>query len=393
MRFFFTTEQNAFRAEVREFLQREIPPEFLLSCEEGREEDSYFAAARSFMEKLAAKGLLVIGWPKEYGGGGASYMEQAILSEELGYFGVSPANSTGLQIAGPAIMRFGTEEQKLRYLPPIAQGKVVWCQGFSEPNAGSDLASAQLRAERDGSDYVLNGQKTFTSRAHWADHIYLLTRTDPHAPRKQQGLSMFLVDMKSPGITLRPLLNFAHAYPQNEIFFDDVRVPAENLIGREGEAWELVTASLSFERVSLSLVGRQQRLFEQLLDFCRSFELAGRRPLDLPAVQARLARCAAALQAWRLLCWRVVWLQARGQLPSYEVSLSNFVGKDYRQLFARTAIGVLGPYGLLDEGSPLVPLEGRFLHQYLYSMNKHGQGTAEVQRDIVARRGLGLPRS
>jgi alkylation response protein AidB-like acyl-CoA dehydrogenase len=391
MRFNFTPEQDAFRRRVREFILKERPPEFLLPCEEGREEDEYFAAARRFMEKLAEAGLLVIGWPEAYGGGGATFIEQAILAEELGYLGYSPANSTGLAIAGPAIMRVGTEEQKQKYLTPIARGEVVWAQGFSEPNSGSDLASVQCLATRDGDEFVIRGQKTFTSRAHWADYIYLLTRTDPDAP-KHEGLSIMLVDMKSPGITLRKLLNFSHAYPQNEIFFDDVRVPAENLIGAEGQGWELATASLSFERVNLAAVGRQQRLFEEFLELADDFRIGARRPFLEPVNRERIARSAAELQAWRLLCWRNVWLQSSGVLPGHEVSLSNFAGKDYRQTFAEMVIDILGPYGLLEEASPLAPGGGRFLNQYLYSMNKHGQGTAEVQRDIVAKRRLGLPR-
>lgn len=392
MEFGFTPEQEQFRKQVATFLRNNVPAEFGLGADEGRDDDAYFAAARRYMELLSAKGWLVFGWPKEYGGGGGTFMEQAILNEELGYFGIPWADSTGRLIAGPAIMRFGTETQKKRYLLPIARGEVVWCQGFSEPNAGSDLASLRTTALRDGSEFVVNGQKVFTSRATWADHIYLLARTDPGAPRKHQGLSMFLVDMKSRGITVRPLHNFTRTYPQHEVFFDDVRVPAVNLVGAEGEGWTLATASLSFERVSMADIGRARRLFEEFLNVCRHLALNGRGPLESELVRSRIAQCVVEFESWRLLCWRVVAMQSRGELPTYEPSLSNVSGKDYRQHVAKVVVDVLGQYGALDEGSPMAPLGGRLLNQYLYSVNKHGQGTSEVQRDIIAYRGLGLPR-
>jgi 3-oxocholest-4-en-26-oyl-CoA dehydrogenase alpha subunit len=389
----FTAEQEAFRGRVSAFLRQSLPAEFGLGSDEGRDDEDYFAAARRFMEQLSEKGWLVFGWPVEYGGGGASVVEQAILAEELGYYGVPPADTTGRTIAGPAIMRFGTEEQKQRYLLPIARGEVVWCQGFSEPNAGSDLASVRMTALRDGDEYVINGQKVFTSRAAWADFIYLLARTDPNAPRKHQGLSMFLIPMSTPGITVRPLHNFTHSYPQNEVFFDDVRVPADSIVGAEGEGWTLATATLSFERVNLSDIGRARRLFEEFLDLCRQLGKDGSGPLDSALTRSRIAQCAVEFESWRLLCWRVVAMQASGALPTFEPSLSNVIGKDYRQHAAKLVVDVLGQYAVLEEGSPLAPLSGRLLHQYLYSVNKHGQGTSEVQRDVIAYRGLGLPRT
>lgn len=392
MDFGFTPEQEEFRERVSSFLRSNLPPEFGLGSDEGRDDDAYFAAARRFMEELSAKGWLVFGWPKEYGGGGATIVEQAILAEELGYYGVPPADTTGRTIAGPAIMRFGTPEQKQRYLLPIARGEVVWCQGFSEPNAGSDLASVRTTALRDGDEFVINGQKVFTSRAGWADYIYLLARTDPHAPRKHQGLSMFLIPMDTPGITVRPLHNFTHTYPQHEVFFDDVRVPADSIVGDEGEGWSLATATLSFERVNLSDIGRARRLFEEFLNLCRQLGAKGEGPLDSELVRSRIAQCAVEFESWRLLCWRVVGMQSSGVLPTFEPSLSNVIGKDYRQHVAKLVVDVLGQYAVLEEGSPLAPLSGRLLHQYLYSVNKHGQGTSEVQRDVIAYRGLGLPR-
>lgn len=393
MDFNFTSTQDEFRRNVSEFLRENTPPEFGLGDDAGRDDAGYFAAARRFMEALAEKGWLVPGWPCEYGGGGKTFIEQAILSEELGYFGVPPADTTGRNLAGPAIMRYGTQAQKDRYLPPIARGEVVWCQGFSEPNAGSDLAAIRTTAIRSGEHYAINGQKVFTSRAAWSDYIYLLARSDPDAQKKHEGLTMLVVDMKSPGITVRPLHNFTHTYPQNEVFFDDVVVPKENIIGEEGDGWKLATATLSFERVQLMDIGRARRLFEEFIDVCRKLGNQGKDPLSSELVRDRTAQCVVEFESWRLLCWRVIVMQSTGALPTYEPSLANVIGKDYRQHVAKLVMDVLGQYAILEEGSPLAPLCGRLLHQYLYSINKHGQGTSEVQRDVIAYRGLNLPRT
>jgi alkylation response protein AidB-like acyl-CoA dehydrogenase len=203
---------------------------------------------------------------------------------------------------------------------------------------------------------------------------------------------MFLLPMDTPGITIRPLHNFTHTYPQNELFFDDVRVPEDSIVGGEGEGWKLATATLSFERVNLSDIGRARRLFEEFLNLCRQLGAKGEGPLDSELVRSRIAQSVVEFESWRLLCWRVVGMQNSGVLPTFEPSLSNVIGKDYRQHVAKLVVDVLGQYGVLEEGSPLAPLRGRLLHQYLYSVNKHGQGTSEVQRDVIANRGLGLPR-
>jgi len=392
MRFSFTPEQIAFREEMRSFLAAEVPPEFGFGAEEGRDSDEFFAVARRFMGRLAEKGLLVTGWPTEYGGGGRSFIEQGILSEELGYFGVPFADSTGRLIAGPAIMLFGTPEQKAKHLPQIASGRIVWCQGYSEPNAGSDLAALRTHARREGDEYVVNGAKVFTSRAEWADYIFAIVRTDPSAPKKQLGLSLLLIDMQSPGITVRRLPNFAHGYPQAEVIFDEVRVPAENLIGEEGKGWTLATASLAFERVDMMRLGHLRHVIEHFIEFTETFERGGTRPIDDPVIRERLADVVADYESFRLMCWEVISLQAQGKRLSYEPATCNFYGKDVIQHLAQLMMDVLGPWGLLEEGAAESPLDAYFLREYLYSANKHGQGTSEVQRDIVAKHGLRLPR-
>jgi alkylation response protein AidB-like acyl-CoA dehydrogenase len=393
MRFAFTPEQDRFRRDVVRFLETETPAEFSDGGEEGVDDENYFAVARAFEKRLAEQGWLVIGWPKEYGGGGASLIEQGILNEALGYFGVPNANSTGLRLAGPAIMRYGTEAQKQRYLPQIARGDVVWCQGFTEPNSGSDLPSLVTSAVREGAYYRVNGQKVFTSRAPWAEYIYLLCRTDLSAGTKRDGISILLVDMQSPGLTVKPLFNIGGTYRQAEVFFDDVLVPVDNLIGEENKGWQLATATLSFERSGVQEPARAKRAFEDFLQLCGTLHRGRSSPLDSELVRQRLAQCGAELEAWRLLCWRVIWLQTIGHIPRYEVSMQNVLGKDWRQRFAQIVMQILGPYGLLEEGSPLAPGCGRFQRQYMRSINKHLQGTSEMQRNTIAVYGLGLPRA
>ena len=389
MDFEFTTEQSQFREELREFLRAEVPLEkqelFGLLTEE------QYQFGREVNRKLAARNWLAVGWPEEHGGGGKGPIEQGILSEDLGYWRVPKSGSIGLGIVGPAIMVFGTQDQKERFLRPIAKGEVEYCQGFSEPNVGSDLASLELRAERDGDDYLLNGSKMFTSYAYHADYMYLLARTDPEA-QKHRGISLFIADLKTPGISLRPL-TYINGEKAAQTFFDNVRLPISCLIGEENRGWYHAMTTLDFERSGLGRYASVRRVFDDLVEFCQGPSPDGGRPLaEHPLVGHQLARRRLGMETWKLLCWNVAWMQSSGAVPNAEASVAFLYGSEERLRFAEMAMEVLGPYATLRHASPLAPLRGDIEGIHREAMHLHGAGTNEIHRNIIAQRGLGMPR-
>ena len=265
-----------------------------------------------------------------------------------------------------------------------------YCQGFSEPNVGSDLASLELRAERDGDEYVLNGSKMFTSYAFNADYMYLLARTDPQAA-KHRGISMFIADMKTPGITLRPLPYISGAMAA-QTFFDDVRLPATALIGEENRGWYHAMTTLDFERSGLERYGRTRRAIDDFVQFCKATRLNGKPISERPSVKIKLAEIKVAFDVWSLLCWNVAWLQSTGAIPNAEASVAFLHGTEQRLKFAQSAMEIIGPYGTLRNESKWAPMRGAIEGIYRESMHLHGAGTSEIHRNIIAQRGLGLPR-
>jgi alkylation response protein AidB-like acyl-CoA dehydrogenase len=383
MEFRFTPEQETFRAEVRDFARREW------SGEDGGEGGGRSAFDRSvaFRTKLAERGWLTRAWPKEYGGMEASHLDQAIYSEEMALAG-APGPDMGVDRVGPTLMLFGNDEQKGRFLGPISRGELNWCQGFSEPGAGSDLASLQTRATKDGDFYVINGQKIWTSNAHYADWIFCLARTDPDAP-KHRGISFFLIDMKTPGISIRPLINMAGQHGFNETFFDSVRVPKENLIGEENRGWYIAATTLDFERSGINRIAAATRTLRAILDHVRTRpELRARAE-----IRHRLAELALEFDLGRLLAYRVAWMQSQKQVPNYEASMSKLFGSEMQQRLANFAVATLGLGGQLLPGDPHAQLGGRAALYYQSSVSLTiAAGTSEVQKNIIATRGLGLPR-
>ena len=391
-----TPEEAAFRQEVRDFIAKEAPP----PAERGasREEAllSNWEANQQWFKKLAEKGWIAPHWPKEYGGAGLSVMQQFILNEEMALARVPrPMHLIiGLGMAGPTIIVHGTEEQKKKYLPGILSGEDIWCQGYSEPGAGSDLASLQTRAVRDGDDYVINGQKIWTTLAHLAKWMILLARTDPDAP-KHKGITYFIVDMKSPGVTVRPLTNMAGTHEFNEVFFDNVRVPKENIIGEENRGWYAAVTTLDFERSSIgNAIGMKQSV-ESLIEYAKTHTKDHTSVLDQnPLLRYELADRLIETEVARMLSYRVASLQNRGLIPNYEASLLKLYSTELNQRIARTGIKVLGLYGQLHRGSPYAPENGRHCYTYLRSVAYTIEGgTSEIQRNIIAQRGLGLPRN
>ncbi len=396
MDFSFTDEEEKFRQEVRDFVAKEVPPEkrgLGLSQEERLDGEEDYQFIESIKHKLGVKGWLALTWPEEYGGLGRSHIEQLILSEEMTYLGAPGLDKGAVIRLGPVIMTDGTEEQKRRFLPPMARGELHWCQGFSEPEAGSDLASLQTKAVGSGDYFIINGQKIWQTHGHRADWCYFLARTDPNVP-KHQGISMFVVDMKTPGIAVRPLLNIVDAYGFSEIFFDDVKVPKENLIGKENYGWELANATLNAERSGIWLIASCRRFLDELIQYIKEAQRTNTTLAKKPQVWQKLAQLAVEIEVGRLLCYRVAYLQTKGIALPYEASVSKLFGTELTQRFSDAAMEILGLYGQLEKGSKWTPLLGKAERWYLSTRSRTiAGGTSEIQRNIIALRGLRLPRN
>lgn len=389
----FTKEEEAFRQDIRDFLKQELPASWegieLLATEEG------WAFYRSFVRKMGAKGWLNMHWPKEYGGMAATPMQQLIFTEEMAYYGAPAQIDLGPWV-GSTIIVHGSDEQKKKYLPGIAIGEVEWCIGYSEPGAGSDLAAVQTQAVEDGDEYVINGQKIFTSLAHRADYCWLAARTDPDVP-KHKGISMLVVEMSTPGITVRPLIDMAGYHTFNEVFFDAVRVPRENMVGGKNQGWYLLLTELDIERTSfgggVNISARSRRILEELVQCTNETKQNGEVLSKDPLIRQKLAERAVEIEVSRLLAYRLSWMLSQGIIANYEASVSKLIGSEVAQRLANTGMQILGLYGQLEPRSKWVRLRGRIEQLYLWTVAETiGAGTSEIQRNIIAMRGLGLPR-
>jgi alkylation response protein AidB-like acyl-CoA dehydrogenase len=386
--FQFSKEEEQFRTEVRQFLQREWPSENrrLISSEEGSE------AEREFRKKMGQEGYLSLAWPAEYGGQERSPMEQYIFFWEIAY-ARAPFPMTAVGIVAPSIMRYGTEHQKRTFLPKIASGEIDCCLGYTEPEAGSDLAALKSKAMREGDEYILNGQKVFTSGAHKAEYCWFAARTDPDAP-KHKGISLFMIDMSSPGVHVDPLYTMG-GLRTNITFWEDVRVPADNRVGEENQGWYYIATALDYERINLfpGPASAVVRLFDQFVETCKTTKRGNHYICEEPEVRSRIAQLSAEVQALVLLNHRNVWMLQTGIVPNVEASVLKVYGAELRQRLADTAMEVLGPYAQLEGCSELSLLEGQWeqLPRSQVFMTIGG-GSDEIQRNIIAQRGLGLPR-
>ena len=393
MDFRFTDEQEAFRQEIRGFLKENLGEDW-----RGIDPDAYFhdqnwPRIRQLTAKLAEKGWLTLAWPREYGGEGRPHIEQMIYNEEMAYFRAPTRDvSIGTELVGPTLMLYGTEDQKSRYLPEIASGSAVYCQGFSEPESGSDLASLQLRAIEDGDDYLLTGSKIWTSGAHRATRCYLMTRTDPDAP-KHRGISVFIVDMDTPGIEVRPIINMFNVHYFNQVFFENVRVPKGTMIGEKNRGWYVAATSLDFERSGVGRFASNQRSLEELAQLARETRVNGRTLSEDPMLRNRLADLWVSNAAGRMVAYNVAWMQSQGLVPNKEASISKMMGSEIAQRIHGLGVHMLGMYGILDKGSRWAFLNGRLAWEWMDSISfTIRAGTSEIQRNIIATRGLGLPR-
>jgi alkylation response protein AidB-like acyl-CoA dehydrogenase len=386
MDFRFTPAQDAFRQELRDFLTVELPRVRITA-----DGEAFGAFSQPFSKKLAEKGWIGLAWPAEYGGRNLSPIERTIFTEEMvAHEAPTAYHHVAERQMGPSIIRQGTEEQKRDILPKIVSADISFAIGMSEPGAGSDLANVQTRAVHDGDDYIVNGQKIWTSNAHKADMIWLVCRTDPEAP-KHRGISILLLDMKSPGISVRPLINMAGTHGFNEVFFDNVRVPRRNLVGEENRGWYVVAENLDYERSGIERIAATAGLFHDIVSYVR-------RRTDAAGAQVEGARRALAdraieLEVGRMLAYRVAWLLSQGKIPNYEASMSKAYGSEWTQRLAGTGVKVMTAYGMArtaEERALRRKIEGAYLTTVAATIQG---GTSEIQRNIIATRGLGLPRS
>ncbi len=386
MDFAFGAEEDAFRQELRTFLDEQLPEWW---------RGMFVADERAIPETrricglLAERGWLTMAWPPEFGGRGASVWMQTVVREEM-WAHEEPRGPQymNLNYIGPMLMRAGTPAQQEEFLPPMARGEVIWCQGFSEPDAGSDLASLRTRATDRGDHFVVDGRKIWTSYADSpADWCLLLVRTDLDAP-KHKGISVLLVDMTTPGITVRPIDTLAGPREFNEVTFDGVIVPRTRLLGTQNEGWDLVVTGLTFERAGIARYARAGRIIELLVEWANDSGRSGD-----PGVRRALAELRVRYEAARLLNYRALSLQAAGEVPSTEASIARIHNGQLEQLVSQVGLELLGPTAQLGAEDRYAPLAGAVRRHWTRNVpTTIAAGTLEIQKNVVAQRGLGLPR-
>ncbi len=382
------TDQLAWLDEVREFLRENVTEALRVEVAEHNLEHPGGEVA-AFRRKLGAKGWFGLNWPAEYGGLGLGAVHLHLLMSEFEYWGVPGPDLTVTSIA-PMIMRHGTEQNKQEFLPAIARGEMTCALGYSEPDAGTDLASLRTRAVRDGDEWVINGSKIWNSGAQRSTHEWLCVRTDPDAPR-HRGISVIVVPVDSPGVRIRPLIAWS-GYRTNEVFFDDVRVPVTNLIGEENHGWSYITGALDLERGALTNAGDLRRALDELQVLARTPRLDGSVPLENPAIRRRLAQAEADVEVAGLMGHEASSMLADGVIPTVEVSVEKVFSSELRQRIADLGIDVLGAEGLLAHRNPEARAGGRFEKLYRFApLMRFGGGTNEVLRDVIAQRGHGMP--
>ncbi len=393
----YTAEDQAFRAKVRAWFEENLPREPLRTLED----------RRAWHRKLYEAGLIGMGWPKAYGGQEARPMEQAIVGEEMARVN-APAGvgGLGISIVGPTIIHHGTEEQKKRFVKNILTGEEIWCQLYSEPNSGSDLASLQCRADIDGDEFVINGQKIWNSGAHISDWGLMLARTDRNAS-KHQGISCILIDMNAPGVEVRPLKQISGSSEFSEVFFSDVRVPADNLIGELNAGWQIAQTTLGYERGgnTLSRVSRLQVQYARLLEVVQSLEVAGGKAIDDPVIRQKLGAIAADIEVLRYASLRILSRLEKGQRPGPEASIAKLHYSELDKRVQEVILDILGPYGqqldnlpaaLRSDGGGLPGAEdsdGSWSYPFVWSRaGTIYAGSSEIQKNIIGERVLGLPK-
>ncbi len=397
MDFKYTPEQEALKKEFEDFFKEEMknaPPEWRTCMKAMFVTDEGWEFHRKMAKKLAAKGWLSRPWLKEYGGQDASLIEQFIFSDVMGNQLGAGVDHWGVVLLAPTLLVGANDEQKREHLPPIARGECFWTQLWSEPGSGSDLASLTTRAIRDGDDYIVNGQKIWTSGGHRADWGFLLARTNPDE-RRSRGLSFFLVDMKSPGITIRPILSMENSHEFNEVFLDDVRIPARNRVGEENQGWIASQMTSNFERSMIALFSFLNRELEDLVTFCKETRWGNKTLADDPHIRFRLAQLAIDIEAGRAFSHSILWSQIKGGLimAAPLAASAKVLATELVQRFMYTGSQIMGLYGQVKR-SRWSPFMGMFEVEYQQCMGLNmAGGTSEIMRNLICSLGLGLPRS
>jgi alkylation response protein AidB-like acyl-CoA dehydrogenase len=389
--FRFSPEQEEFRRDVQRFLAETLTDEFW---------DQYRRRGRGsspeFSRAAGERGWLAVAWPPDFGGKGFSYFEQMIYMEEMAEAGAPQEHHRrAVQQVGPSIILSGSDEQKRDFLPRIASGEISFAMGLSEPNAGSDLAAVQTEAVRDGDEFRVTGHKLFTSGAHYSDYLWTVCRTDPDAP-KHRGISMLIVPLDAPGVTITPLLDMLGMHHINEVFMDDVHVPGRNLVGEENRGWYVNATTMDFERSGIGRIAGLRRSRDRALDDVRASPRERER-LGYAARRARIAGLAVAVEVSQWLAYRVTWMQASGQIPNYQVSITKILATETGQAISHEMVGFHGPAAWLMRDRVAAPEEGGDGAGWGVNVisgipTTIAQGTNEIQRNVIATRGLGLPR-
>ena len=393
MDFTWSAEQEAYRADVRKWLEENRPQSLARGDDpEMGGDDAAWQRLKAWHKKLYHAGWAGLTWPKEYGGRGATFIEQVIFQQELGRLNLPMGcNVLGVIMTGPALMQWGTDEQKKRYLNPILAGDEIWCEGMSEPGAGSDLASIQCRAELKGDEFIVNGQKVWTTIAHRADFVQLFVRTDPDVP-KHKGMSALLVDMKAPGVSVRPLKQITGDSEFNEIFFEDVRVPKANLLGPLNQGWQVLVSTLMHERFGINEISAAEVILAQLVELAKIAPLNGHTAADDDEIRQKIAEFAIEVTAKKYNGLRGLTKRLKGQPPGAESSIGKLVSTELSQRMVKFASRLLGPFTYMERRSPYAP-DGDWLRRTLQSESfTIAGGTSMVQKNMIGERILQLPK-
>jgi alkylation response protein AidB-like acyl-CoA dehydrogenase len=390
----YSKEDEAFRKEVRAWLKHNLPKKDKSISDLMPHDPERVRRAKEWQRKLYDAGYVAMSWPKEYGGQDADVMRQTIVNEELvlarapGLIGAS-----GLGMLGPTLIQLGTEEQRRRYLPKILTAEEIWCQGYSEPGSGSDLASLRTRAEIVGDEFVVNGQKVWTSNAQFSDWMFCLVRTDPDAP-KHRGISYILIDMRTPGITVRPLVQMTGDAGFNEVFFEDVRVPRANLVGELNQGWMVANATLFHERNMLGSTTRTQLMMQNLIRLARSRQRYGKPAAEDPVMRQKLADLLARVEAMKYHSYRLLTNEIRGRSQGISAMVNKLVGTELNHDICALALEILGSYAPLNRRSEHVVDNGVWAYEFMFTLGLViGGGTSQIQKNIISERGLGMPKS
>ena len=391
----FTEEQKALRQELRDFFAAEMKnaPAGISEGESIYDTDEAWAFTRYMAKTLSEKGYLTMAWPKEYGGKDASIIDQMIFSEVQAEFGAPGVDAFGVKMFAPTLMLFANDDQKQRLLVPIGKAEVVYCQGWSEPDAGSDLAAVKTLAIKDGDEYVINGQKLWTTGGHRADRMFLLARTDPESTRSR-GLSVFSISMESPGVEVRPIMFLNNSHIYNEVFLTNVRVHESNRIGPEGEGWRITRSTMNFERSGIGMFITAKKTIEELVGYMKETKRDGRYLYEDSALRRKLAKLYAETEAGLALCYKIAYSQYTGGLDMapHFASASKVFGSEIRQRLYNLGTEILGLYSPLNK-SQYARLEGNMIGAYqTVLIATISMGTSEIQRNIIAWAGAELPR-